>query len=231
MALDIREQLKNPPDIADSVINIARTLASTNSFSADHIILDHFPKEKDFSPVIDALQHLINALLAVFNNNWQLAEEHWRYALSIKGLEYGYQIICYEGLVETALRDWQNSDTYATFNLLLTRLEDWEHMCIKNNLTASLCKVYLIFAKISLAKLQLDDANKFLEKGFQLSSDMGLPLHQQLLLKELIEIESIKERISKLYNLTQEDFFEVKVQEATVYVKELSKVLADLDDK
>ena len=229
MALDIREKLGNMADVADSVFNIIRVLVSTNSFSNNHPILKRFPEENQLSPVILALKHLIDAFLAILNNDWQLAEEHWRTALNTKGLEYGYQIICYENLVDAALRNWQKQNSYTLYTQLLTRLEEWEQMCIKNNLTASLCKVYLIFAKISLAKLQLEDANEFLAKCITLSSEMGLPLHQQLALKELIEIESMKDKVLQLYNLSQDDFFDIKLQEATVYVKELAKVLTSLD--
>ena len=159
MALTIRESFNNQLDLADSIFNVIRVYLSMNKLSPDVAVLQKFPSPPYQSVVIEAINYMVQSLIAESQKDWNIMEQCLQKALDITGLDFGYQIYCIEGLTEIGLYKWQsNKQDLLILTDVYAKLDRLKILSLKNNLVATLSKSFLLQAKLSTALHHFDEA-------------------------------------------------------------------------
>ena len=103
---------------------------------------------------------------------------------------YHYKIISYEGIIDCELEVWLADKKAIPKEEIIQRLNHWSELCAGNNLTASLCKINLLQAKLAMASLDFDEAQVILMRCISNANSWGLPFHRELAQKLLTEIDN-----------------------------------------
>ncbi len=208
--------------ITMSLMVIAKLLAAQGKLTSESEILTKFPSPPYETPIIEAYQQIINALLAQQEGNWGIAKKAWQGALIIEGLDFEYQLLCHEALTEIIFHEWRRTALSTTLNLLYKHLDGWEHLCKKNNLIPSLCKALLIRAKLLIASFQLHEAELLLNQALMYAEKSGLYLHANLAQKEISYLQSQNKNILNLDGYAKKHFEQIQIEELNSFLEDLS---------
>ena len=224
-ALTIRESFNNQLDIADSIFNVIRVYLEMNKLTPNMPLLQKFPIPPFQSVVIEALEHMVQALIAKSQKDWNVMEQRLQKALDITGLDFGYQIYCIEGLTEVGLYKWQtNKPDLLVLTDVYAKLDRLKILSLKNNLVASLSKAFLLQAKLSTALHHFDEATGMLTECLNIANRHDLELIKAVSLRELHNIRKKKEAISDDPNI----FLQAPTVDE-LEIEELQKLLRSLE--
>lgn len=231
-ALEIRKESKHQYNIAGSIIDLALVLSDMNMLTEDSPLLQLFPNEPYETELIAAFKYMIYAIIEQKKRSLRNSEALWLKALSYNGLEFDYKLLCYESLAEITLLILQREWSEENLRNLTKHLDTIETLSKANNLIASLCKTLLLRAKLSMAKQNFEEAEKFLLLSMTKSIDMGLPLHLRIIKEEFLKLNSYK---NVLVNIEMEEskskeFRNTQLIEFHVYLKEITKILNSLQE-
>ena len=117
------------------------------------------------------------------------------------------------------VKDWLSNPVEPVHEQLLTRLNDWQKACETNHQFSSLCRVYLLRARVSLASLQFGEVEHWLDLCLKTAELQGLKIYQDISKKEMEIFSSHKQRIAPL--LEKETALAPKEQEKKLqeYIK------------
>ncbi len=221
-SLVLYEVIGNKLHIAMSLMVIAKVLAEQGKLTSESEVVTQFPPPPYETPIIEAYQQIINALIAQQEGNMGIALKAWQAAVAIKDLDFEYQLICHEALTEITFLEWRRTSSSTTYSLLHKNLNDWENVCKKNNLIPSLCKVLLIRAKLAMASFQLPEAELLLNQALMNAEKSGLSIHADLAQKEISYLRSQSENIENLEGYAKQHFEQIQIDELNSFLKDLS---------
>jgi tetratricopeptide (TPR) repeat protein len=216
----------SPYYIAGSIYHISRVLAEKKDIKQLLSFQERFPAEKTEVP-IQPLLYMTQAIIAQQQNNWGISSQKWQLALDSEGLEFHYQMDCYEGRCQTAFTRWQIKPTENLSEELENYLNSWQTVCKLNYLSSSLCKVYLLRAKLDLARFRFTSAERLLEQCIQLSKENGLPLHQRLAEQELEYLRTQLRNMIKMSDTAKIDFEQTQFKEFKAYLTKIGSILEE----
>lgn len=222
-AFELWLQVGSAIDIAEGIFNISRALASINSLNEQNPLFQQFPTPP-YDAIVAAYRHMLDALFVYQKNQFENAEEHLEKALITEGLKFRYKILSYENLAEIALTRWKYDKTEVNLNVLEQRLNDWEKLVELNFLSASLCKVYLLYAALSQLRALYEETGYYLKKTLSLAEERGLPLYKRLALKQLEDLDFKKNNVKKPSpRISETDQVEVM----SLYLKTITKLFQE----
>lgn len=227
-ALELDRQVGNPLQTAETLLNIGLVLEEMGSLTADSPVFEHFPPPPYSSSILGAYKLMLDSLLAQAEDNRGTAIKGWQTVLVSQGLSYTYQILAHEALAELYLQRWVSFQNTENLTALEKLLDQWESLCRSNNLTVSLCKVYLVRAKLDAALLQFQVAEERLLQSLFLAEESGLPRHKRLAEGELARLRA------KMSTLASENFSgegkeveENSAEEILAYLRKIAQLFEE----
>lgn len=231
LALKLREKTGSKFIITDSIFNLIQTIVSFNDSTNIEKYLNKIPKPPYDSEGIQALKSMIDAVLYHSHGKLDKAIACWEKALSIKGLEFGYQILCYEGITEILLKQWRDGESQISQSKVFNQLSKWERLTKTENLTPSLVKNYIVRAKILKINYEMEESKTYLTQAILTASEMGLPLHKKLAEEELESLNQFVSKMDKIYNLdTSTQEIKQNLDETMNYIKNINQLRSQLAD-
>ncbi len=197
-ALTVFKRTENDPMVASIVFRVARIQKERQELTADSVILKLIPQSPFAEPVIKAFDHMTQALVAEAKDNWGTAKESWQAALSYEGLDIEFKIICQGAIIEFKVRNWLDNPTDATRESLFTLLDEWKELSKINRQFGSLCRAYLLSARVALASFQFEEMEENLDLCAKIAEKEELKVYQELVSKETKIFLKHKKRLSSL---------------------------------
>ncbi|MFX1514071.1 MAG: thrombospondin type 3 repeat-containing protein, partial [Promethearchaeota archaeon] len=194
-ALKIFERLSNNLMIAETVFRISYILKEQQILTKESTILHHFLTQPFEDKRIEAIDHMLKALIAEIEMNWGAAEQSWKKAMTIGKLSLDNLLLCQKALVDSEYRKWFNNPTEKTLNQLLVKIDEWKNTCEINQFNDHLCNVYILYAQVALIRSQFDEVEKWLEQGYKTAREAGLRLYQETIQKQKEVFLEQKQRI------------------------------------
>lgn len=225
-SLDLRLLSPDILELAPTLVDKARILFEMNSPLIESKIIEYFEKitANSSHASIKGYKSILQALFSQQIPNYSKAIEFWTNALNYTSLSFHYKVICFEGIIECQLNIWLSTKDEVLKNELLIRLNSFYSMCLENNLSALICKINLLQAKLYMASFDFDNAQSILHDCIINADQWGLPFHKQLALKQLQEIET---QLLKIYDKIsdQKDYELLQLKDFKSYLKLIHKIL------
>lgn len=218
-SLSIFEEIGNPLDITQTIYNLTLLGDYTEN------LLSKIPSPPYDSPVTQAFKDMTFGLVAVEQKEWQEAEKLFEQAVAVPGLEYDFKLECLEELAMIALLWWKDKPEWALFQKAKARLDNYEELCRLNRLTAHLCQVYLIRARLHQTLLQQSEAEKLIQNALLQAEEVGLPLHQAHAQEQLAWVQEQTRLLGTEGSLVEEK----SVDDAVSYIKNLSNIISQYE--
>lgn len=171
--------------IAEISFNLGRVEAKIGTLSLNSDAFRQFPDNDDNFTLVDTYRTLLNGYLLKQNQEHQRAINCFQEALQMKALVFEYQILCYEALTEIYI---QTLD----IKQLSLILDQWEAICVLNKLFPSLCKNYIIRAKLYILFKDFTGGEEYLTKCLSLSLQYQLENYHKLAKTELEKFQKLK---------------------------------------
>jgi WD40 repeat protein len=197
-ALEIFERLDNTILIAESVFKVALIQKEMNTLTAQSSILRRFPSPIILNPIVNAFDLMIQALIAERNENWGSADNSWQSALNIEELDIEFKMICQGALLTSEFRSWSAKSMSTPPEVFLKSLTRWQKICEKNQLYDSLCKAYLLQARVALATGQFNDVDDWFDKCLIIANEENLKRYKEIAEKEIEIFQQYKSKITSL---------------------------------
>ena len=200
--LTLYESLSDHLSIATIIFWAARAKKERQELTADSSILKLLPKPPYNDPKIEAIDHMIQALLAEANKNWGMAIESWQAALVYENLDIELNLFCQRAILEFRVKIWMEYPEQELQESLSSQLEELEEKCKINRYFEILCLVLLTHAKFSFASAQFDEVEDWLNQCSEIAENKKLLIYQEAVKKEktifLRHRARIQEEIDKL---------------------------------
>ncbi|MHA2243950.1 MAG: WD40 repeat domain-containing protein [Candidatus Hodarchaeales archaeon] len=196
-ALTVFERLGDDLSFAKTIFWLTRVQKERQELTADSSILKLFPQPPYVTPAIDAINHMLKALLAEADKNWGMATKSWQAALSDEKLELDLSIICQGALLESEVRDWLNDPIDTTRETVVSHLEEFQEICKQTQHFSNLCQAYLLRSRVSFASFQFEQAEKWLKECLAVAKVNKLPLYDITARKERKILSHHKSRIQE----------------------------------
>ncbi|MFX0016040.1 MAG: hypothetical protein ACFFB2_13330 [Promethearchaeota archaeon] len=200
-SLTIFERVGNEPLIGRTIFQVALIQKERQELTSDSSILKIFPKEPFSQLTIEAINHMLRALIAENERNWGLANSAWQAALGYEELDIDLHVICQGALVESEVRSWLEHPIEATLTHLEAQLDEWQKACMTHQLFPGLCQASLLRARISFASAQFDNVTKWLDNCSKVAEKNNLLIYQEAARREkfilLRHKKQIEEEITK----------------------------------
>jgi WD40 repeat protein len=201
-ALTVFERLDDKLSIAATIFWIARIQKERQELIDDSAILKLFPRPLRDEPVIESIDHMLQALLAEAKKNWGMATESWQAALERRNLDIEFRLICQGAILEFDVKDWLDNPLATTRGSLITRLEEWQENSMQSRQYGNLCQTFLLRARIAFATAQFEEVDKWLDQCLKTAEKNRLLMYQEAARKEteilLRHRKRIQEELAKL---------------------------------
>ncbi|MFX1539088.1 MAG: hypothetical protein ACFFDI_33330, partial [Promethearchaeota archaeon] len=188
----------NDPLVAETIFNGAWVLKELGLLSTESPILSYVLESTDVPTSVNALQNMLEALLAEEEKNWGLANKAWQEALNYEELPTKYKAICQGALINLDFRDWLNNPILPDHDKLVVKLNEWQEFCKNNGVYDSLCWAYLTHARISLAAMQFDEAEEWFDECESIARQYQIHYYQEVAQRETEVFEKHKKKIHAL---------------------------------
>ncbi len=189
------------PLVAETIFNSAWVQKEQGLSTKDSSIIEYFPQPLDTNLSVKAFHNMLEALLAEEEKNWGLANRAWQAAMDFEELQTKYKVICQGALVNLDFRDWLNNPILPDHDKLVLKLNEWQEFCRNNGVNDSLCWAYLTHARVSLAAMQFDEAEKWFNDCITTAKQHQIQYYQEIAQRETEVFEKHKK---KIYALTGE---------------------------
>lgn len=194
-SLTVFERVRNEALIARTIFQVAQIQKERRELTVDSSILKIFPKTP--FAAVEAIDHMLQALLAEAERNWGLSNVAWQAALKYEELDSDLRIICQGALVESEVRSWLENPIDSKRALLVEHLDKWQEECQQHHLYPSLCQADLLRARISFASVQFDDVEKRIEHCLEIAETKKLSIYQEAARREKVILLRHKNQIEK----------------------------------
>ena len=230
-ALRLRMNIGNPHYVAESIFYV--TLVKFDMKIPINIVevQNLFPQPPYELSTVQAYYTMIQALLAQQLGLLNDAAHYWQEALNKDLLEFYFQTFCYEQLTLTLFTQWMNNSTLQTKTKFKEKLKSWEQLSKENNLVSSICKIYLINAKLELAESHLENAENLLNLCINLAQENDFDQYLKLAEREMTTLKKTKEFFTVHNYATRKAFEKVQFDEIPFYLKNVNKVFEQIQDK
>jgi tetratricopeptide (TPR) repeat protein len=214
-------------NLARYLFRIARIHNEMGMLNSEYTLFKQFPRElKD--PIISGLYYMLQALIAESEENYGIAKKAWNEAqfhTVYLGVEYK---AIYQGyLVNADFREWISNPILPDPDRLIFRLNEWKNLCETHNLYDSLCQVYLMHARISLATYKFQEAETWFKRLLELSEKSNFIHYHDLALKEIELYESHKARMVTLFEARTQIPKEEQRKELIAYIQKARRISQD----
>ena len=190
-ALKMRLRIGNSHYIAESLFFLALVRMDQGLPVRSGDLFKDFPKGPEYPPTVTGFYKMIQALIAQQDNNWLEARHFWQEALNIVTLEFYFKTFCHEQLATISFLQWMSNPSLNLKKKLHDCLSRWESLCRENFLVSSLCKLYLIRAKLEIADFNQEKANFLLKECREMANKNGLSKYLELAEMEIQKLEDI----------------------------------------
>lgn len=223
-ALGLRMKIGNPYFIAESIFYVTLVKFEMAIPINNKEIEETFPKPPFDSYAINAYFNMIQGLIARQNEQLNDALQYWREALNIGGLEFYLQNLCHEHIVLLTFSQWIINPSLQLKEKFKNRLNNWKDLCKENNLVSSLCKVFLIEAKLRITDFQYENAESLLNLCTTCAKENDLNQYAKLAEVELSNLKKLKDQSNKLniYDISRIE--KIQFDEILLYIKNITKV-------
>ncbi len=228
-SLELRSKLPKDLELAPTFVDKCRTLTELNVDLESSNILSEFEHlvENSSNESIFAYKSIIKALLSQQKKEYRDAIDFWNVPLQSPTLGYHYKILSHEGIIECEFQLWLEDQNSISKGKIIQSLDNWFKLCIENNLSASLCKIDILRAKLSMASLNFDEAQVTLMHCVSNANYWGLPFHKKVAEKLLTEIENKFYTIYDLVPDERETFKASQINDFMSYLKFINRFLKD----
>lgn len=200
-AMTVFERLGDRLSKATTIFWIAQVQRERQELTADSSILKLFPQSPYNDPIFEAIDYMLQALLAEADKNWGLANESWQAALGFKNLDNKFSLICQRALLEFKVKSWMENPVREEQELLTSQLKKLEEECRTTQHFGTLCQVFLMHAKVAFASVQFDEVENWLNQCSEIAEKNKLLIYQEAATKEktilLRHKSKIQEEIDK----------------------------------
>ncbi|MHA2203393.1 MAG: hypothetical protein ACW991_06865, partial [Candidatus Hodarchaeales archaeon] len=228
--LTISERLDSPPLLAETIFKVAWMQTEKQTFSAQSSVLKRFPVQSHETPIVEAFDQMIHALIAETEKNWPAVEKAWKKALQIEGLSKEYQLFCEGELVKSEFRNWLVNPLDSIKDRVLSRLTEWQKASEHHQFFDRMCEAYLLHARISLGSYQFDKVEEWLKLCSTTAETAGLNIFLDKVKSESEAFLQHKQRLFRLFEeekaLSPED--QMKVIHS--YLREALEIVEDSKD-
>ncbi len=201
-ALTISERLDNKRLIAETVFKVAWLQKEDQTLTTESAILSQFPTPPYETPIIEAFDQMIQALVAETEKNWPDAEKAWKKALRTEGISIEYQLLCQGALVQSDFRNWLINPLDSIKERVLSQLTEWLKASEHQQFFDRMCEAYLLHARIALASYQFDQVEEWLKLCSTTAETAGLNI---FLNKVESESEAFLQHKQRLFQLLEEE--------------------------
>jgi WD40 repeat protein/tetratricopeptide (TPR) repeat protein len=200
-AMTVFERLGDHLSKATTIFWIAQVQRERQELTADSSILKLFPQSPYNDPIFEAIDYMLQALLAEADKNWGLANESWQTALDFKKLDIKFSLICQRALLEFRVKNWMENPVREEQESLTSQLNELEEECRTTQHFGTLCQVFLMHAKVAFASVQFDEVENWLNQCSEIAEKNKLLIYQEAATKEktilLRHKSKIQEEIDK----------------------------------
>ena len=230
-ALKLRINIGNPHYIAESIFYVTLVIFDMRIPINIVEIQNFFPKPSVDQSTIQAYYSMIQGLLAQQLEFLNDALHYWQNALNTGLLEFYFQNFCYEQITLVLFKQWMNNPTFQTKNKFKEKLKNWEHLSKENNLVSSMCKIYLINAKLELIESHYETAEILLNLCNQSAQENDLEAYMKLADREMSTLKTMKDYYATHNNSSSKTLEKVQFEEIPLYIKNINKILDILQGK
>ena len=187
------KKTENSEKIAELIFNILRINHRLGyQEESESYLMKEFPLNSISKPKIVAYKHFIDYLTAFKRKHWSKAQETIENAQNILGLDFNYQIFCYESLAEIGLSQWmENKKDSSSLAFVYSKLDSIKKISMKNNLVASLSKAIFIQAKLSSGLKKYNEAETLFQESLSIANRYDLEAIKK---KAHLELRSLKHK-------------------------------------
>lgn len=196
-SLTVFERTESESMFAHTVFHIAYIQKERRELTADSSILKLYPKSPFSNITIEAIDHMIQALLAETERNWGVANKAWKAALSCEELNTEFQIICQGAMVESEVRNWLEDPSDTSYDTMLSQLDTWQVAGQENQQYPSICQAYLLRARVSFASVKFEEVEQWLEHCSEIAETHNLRIFKEAARKEKSILLRHKKRIEE----------------------------------
>jgi tetratricopeptide (TPR) repeat protein len=218
-ALTVFEHTQNDSLIANMVFKIAHIHKELQELTANSLVLKLLPQRPVTIPVVEAVDHMLHALVAEAEKNWGTANEAWDAALGYTEVNSEFQLICQGAIIDLDVKNWLNNPDTTTSESLLARLDEWQEACRVTQQFAYLCQAYLLQARISFVLVQFEKMETWLDRCLQIADENELKIFMELIQKEKNIFLQHRDQISSLLEAERAVSPEEKMQLLQDYLK------------
>jgi hypothetical protein len=201
-ALTISERLDNTLLMAEAVFKVAWLQKEDQTLSIERAFFWRFPTPPYETPIIEALDQMLQALSAESEKNWPAAEKAWQKALQTEGISIEYQLLCQGALVQSNFRNWLIHPLDSIKERVLSQLTEWLKASEHQQFFDKVCEAYLLHARIALASYQFDQVEEWLKLCSTTAENASLNLYLD---KVKIESEAFLLHKQRLFLLLEEE--------------------------
>lgn len=194
--LTTAQRLNRPVLQAEVIFNLSQIYKDLGEVSSIAVMLPLFPQSSKDSK-IQAFSDMIEALIAEAAKDWLQASKAWQAALS-KNPDLQYYKLCKVNLVILEGKQWLNNPTDPIPENLISQVDSWIYMCQSDEQYNQLCLLYLLRGHIALASFELEEAENWVEKCFDLAEQEQLLFYLKLANKEFNRYKQYKQRLTSM---------------------------------
>ncbi|MHA2246523.1 MAG: hypothetical protein ACXADY_16395 [Candidatus Hodarchaeales archaeon] len=214
----------DPQRVASCLFRIANIHKEMGILNSEYSLFKRFPRVLK-NPGISGLHFMIQALIAESEKNYGLAEKAWNeaqfYTIYL-GVEY--KAICQGYLINADFREWISNPILPNPENLIFRINEWKNLCETHNLFNTLCQVFLMYARVSLATYKFQEAEDWFKKLLELSENSSHIYYHDLAIKEIKLYENHKTRMISLFKARNKIPREEQSKELIAYIRKARRI-------
>ena len=213
--------------LARYLFSIARIHNEMGILNSEYSLFKQFPREEK-NPIISGLYFMLQALIAESEENYGIAKKAWnevQFHTIYLGVEYKAIYLGY--LANAGFREWISNPILTDPDNLIFRLNEWKNLCEIHYLYDSLCQVYLMHARISLATYKFQEAEDWFKKLLELSEESNFIHYHDLALKEIELYKTHKARMISLFDARMQIPREEQRKELIEYIQKARRITQD----
>ena len=192
------ERIKNDRFIAESVYLIACSQKEISLLAKESSFLKRFPTTIPIESKIHGFDLMNKALVAEQSRNWGVARNYWIAAQNTFELDLEYHTQCQGAVLELDFHSILTNSEDVDENQFLQNLSKWIHHCKEKNLPTQLAQGYLLHARHTFSKYEIDEVEQWYDRCILVSRENGLVKYLNLAQNGKENLEKYRKRISDL---------------------------------
>ncbi|MHA2105684.1 MAG: tetratricopeptide repeat protein [Candidatus Hodarchaeales archaeon] len=194
IAFEKAKGINNPLFLAIAIKNLIEIFLESGNISKSNSYLELFP-EYENNPIISAFDREIQIIIHQSKGDYEKAKEIGISFIDDVQIPFNLKQPVIEKLIIIYLNFWSKNKDSDLLDKIKQLLDEWENQATRIHLYASLGKLYLFKVKFYSSILDIETAEKAINKCLEIAEQFNLPLHLSLAQEEKSKLDILKESL------------------------------------